>query len=256
METSNPVLNYDAYGKERSNAVGDTMTVQGAINKSFILLFLVLAPAYWVWNTLAQPQPMFGEGAGSSSSLLLPLVMGGGILGFIIGLVTAFKREWSPVLAPLYAICQGFLLGGISAMFERQYQGIVFQAVALTTGTLFCLLMAYKSGLIRATEHFKAGVVAATGAIMLVYVLGFIMSLFHHPLNIFTSSGTFGIIFSVIVVGVAALNLVLDFSMIEEGANMRVPKYMEWYSAFGLMVTLIWLYIEILKLLAKLRDRR
>jgi uncharacterized YccA/Bax inhibitor family protein len=256
METSNPVLKYDVYGKERSYAVGETMTVQGAINKTFILLFLMLLPAYWVWNSLAQSQPIFGEGAGTISPMLLPLVIGGGILGMIIGLVTAFKREWAPVLAPIYAICQGFMLGGISAMFERQYQGIVFQAVALTTGTLFCLLMAYKSGLIRATEHFKAGVVAATGAVMIVYVFGWIMSLFHHPLNIFTSSGTFGIIFSVVVVGIAALNLVLDFSMIEEGANMRVPKYMEWYSAFGLMVTLIWLYIEILKLLAKLKDRR
>lgn len=161
-------------------------------------------------------------------------------------------KEWAGVTAPLYALAEGFLVGGISAIFERMYPGIVIQAVMLTFGTLAALLMAYKSGLIKATENFKLGVVAATGGIALLYIVSMVMRFaFDKPIGFIHESSTFGILFSVFVVVIAALNLVLDFDFIEKGA----PKYMEWYGAFGLTVTLIWLYLEILRLLAKLRER-
>jgi len=174
----------------------------------------------------------------------------------VLGLVTIFVKTWAPVTSPLYAVCEGLALGGISAMFEAQYPGIVIQAVALTFGTLFGLLMAYRSGLIKATENFKLGVVAATGSIFLIYLVGFVLGFFGIAIPYIHQSGTIGILFSLFVVVVAALNLVLDFDFIESGVASGAPKYMEWYAAFGLMVTLIWLYLEILRLLAKLRSRR
>jgi uncharacterized YccA/Bax inhibitor family protein len=164
-----------------------------------------------------------------------------------------FKKEWSAVTAPIYALLQGFVVGGLSAFYEAQFPGIVIQAVGLTFGTLFCLLMAYKFGLIKATENFKLGIVAATGAIALLYLVNIVMSMFGKPIGFIHDSGMLGIIFSVVVVVIAALNLVLDFDFIENGAENGAPKYMEWYGAFGLTVTLVWLYLEILRLLAKLR---
>jgi uncharacterized YccA/Bax inhibitor family protein len=167
-----------------------------------------------------------------------------------------FKKEWSGVTAPLYALAEGFVVGGISAIFEAMYPGIVIQAVMLTFGTLAALLMAYKSGLIKATENFKLGVVAATGGIALLYLVSMVMRFaFDKPIAFIHESSTFGILFSVFVVVIAALNLVLDFDFIEEGVEKGAPKYMEWFGAFGLTVTLIWLYLEILRLLAKLRER-
>jgi uncharacterized YccA/Bax inhibitor family protein len=167
-----------------------------------------------------------------------------------------FKKEWAGVTAPLYALAEGFLVGGISAIFERLYPGIVIQAVMLTFGTLAALLLAYKSGLIKATENFKLGVVAATGGIALLYIVSMVMRFaFDKPIGFIHEGSTFGILFSVFVVVIAALNLVLDFDFIENGVEKGAPKYMEWYGAFGLTVTLIWLYLEILRLLAKLRER-
>ena len=160
------------------------------------------------------------------------------------------------VTGPLYALCEGLFLGGISAVLERQYPGIVPQAVALTFGTLFCLLLAYKSRLINPSENFKLGIVAATGGICVVYLLSIILGFFGIHFSLIHGSGPAGILFSGFVVVIAALNLVLDFDFIEDACARGMPKYMEWYAAFGLIVTLVWLYVEILRLLSKLRDRR
>ena len=175
--------------------------------------------------------------------------------GLVVGLITVFKKEWAPVTAPLYCVLQGLFLGIVSAIFEQMFPGIVLQAVLLTFGTLATLLLAYQTGLIKATENFKLGVTAATGGIMLIYLINFVMSFFGSGIPYIHESGTFGILFSLFVVVIAALNLVLDFDFIENGVEQKAPKYMEWYAAFGLLVTLIWLYIEILRLLAKMRSR-
>jgi uncharacterized YccA/Bax inhibitor family protein len=181
---------------------------------------------------------------------------GGLIGGFILSLVTIFKKNWAPLSAPLYAVMQGLFLGGISAIFEKSYPGIVVQAVSLSIATLLMMLVAYQSGWIRPTERFKWGVVAATGAIAVVYFVSIILGFFHINVPFITGSSLFSILFSFFVVGIAALNFILDFDFIEQGSRGGVPKYMEWYGAFALMVTLIWLYIEILRLLAKINDRR
>ena len=181
-------------------------------------------------------------------------MFGGLFGGLVVAMITIFKARWAPRTAPLYAVLEGLALGGISAMFEARFPGIVIQAVGLTFGTLFALLFAYKSRLIRATENFKLGVFAATGGIALVYVVSIVGGLFGWLMPVIHESGTLGILFSLFVVVVAALNLVLDFDFIERGEGVA-PRYMEWYAAFGLIVTLVWLYLELLRLLAKLRER-
>jgi uncharacterized YccA/Bax inhibitor family protein len=181
--------------------------------------------------------------------------MGGVFGGFVVALVTIFKKEWSPITAPVYALLEGLALGGISAIFERTYPGVAMQAVGLTFGTLFIMLLAYKTGMIRATQKFKLGVIAATGGIAVLYLVEMVLGLFHVTVPAINGSGPLGIAFSLFVVVIAALNLVLDFDLIETGVQGGAPKYMEWYGAFALMVTLIWLYLEILRLLAKARRR-
>jgi len=186
----------------------------------------------------------------------MPWLLVGGIGGLIVALVTVFKKTWAPVTAPLYAALEGLFVGAISAMFEARFPGIVMQAVMLTMGVLAALLMAYKSGLIKATENFKLGVVAATGGIALLYLVNIGMRLFGFDgMGFIHEASTFGILFSVFVVIIAALNLVMDFDFIESGVDAGAPKYMEWYAGFGLVVTLVWLYLEILRLLAKLQSR-
>jgi len=246
MRTSNPALNDNVFrGAGRAVLAGDSMTVQGTVNKTGMLLLLVLLTAAWTWR-------MYYTAADSIGIW----VLGGAIGGFIVALVTIFKKQWAGVTAPLYALLEGLVLGGISSIMEARYPGIVIQAVGLTFGTLFGLLFAYRSGLIKATENFKLGVVAATGGIALVYVATMVLGLFHIRMPYIHESGFIGIGFSLFVVVIAALNLVLDFDFIENGAAQGAPKYMEWYAAFGLMVTLIWLYIEILRLLSKMRERK
>jgi uncharacterized YccA/Bax inhibitor family protein len=246
MRTSNPTLNDNVFrGDGRAVLAGDAMTVQGTVNKTGVLLLLVLLAAAYTWR-------MYFTAADS----LGIWVMGGAIGGFIVALVTVFKKQWAAVTAPLYALLEGLVLGGISSLLEARYPGIVIQAVGLTFGTLFGLLFAYRSGLIKATENFKLGVVAATGGIALVYIATMVLGLFNIRMPYIHDSGLVGIGFSLVVVVIAALNLVLDFDFIEQGAAQGAPKYMEWYAAFGLMVTLIWLYIEILRLLSKMRSRR
>ena len=247
MRTANPALNAEtfknlAYGADRENA----MTIQGTVNKTGILLALTLIAAAWTWNKF------FASGTPES---VAPWTMIGAFGGFIVALVTVFKKTWSSVTAPVYAVLEGLFLGGISATFEARFPGIVIQAVGLTFGTLLCLLMAYRSGLIKATENFKLGVISATGAIALFYLVTMILGFFGIRMPFIHESGVIGIGLSVFIVIIAALNLVLDFDFIEQGSVTGVPKYMEWYAAFGLMVTLIWLYLEILRLLSKLRSR-
>lgn len=238
MRTGNPALNANTF---RGVATGEgVMTIQGTVNKAAILLFLVVLSASWIWARITQFPWM---------------VMLGAIAGLIAAIVTIFKKEWAPITAPIYALLEGLVLGGISALFNAKYPGIVIQAVSLTFGVLFCLLLAYKSGLIKATENFKLGVVAATGGICLVYIVTMILGFFGKSVPFIHDSGPIGIGFSLFVVVIASLNLVLDFDFIEKGTEAGVPKYMEWYAAFGLMVTLIWLYLEILRLLAKMQRR-
>jgi len=184
-----------------------------------------------------------------------PWVAVGAIAGFVVALVTIFKQTWSPVTAPLYALLEGLVIGGVSTIFEAQFPGIVIQAAGLTLGTCLALLLAYKSRLIRATENFKLGVVAATGGIALFYLITLVLGFFGIRMPLMYGNSWMSIGFSLFVVVIAALNLVLDFDFIEQGAARGAPKYMEWYGAFGLMVTLIWLYLEMLRLLAKLRSR-
>ena len=246
MRTANPALNDDTFrGYGRVIASGDTMTIQGTVNKTAVLLLLVLLSSTWTWR-------LYYTAAGS----LGVWIFGGAIGGFIVAMITVFKKQWAAMTAPLYALLEGLVLGGISSMLEARYPGIVIQAVGLTFGTLFGLLFAFKSGMIRATEKFKLGVVAATGGIAVIYLITMLLGFFGIRMPYIHESGMIGIGFSLFVVIIAALNLVLDFDFIESGAAQGAPKYMEWYGAFGLMVTLIWLYIEILRLLSKMRSRR
>ncbi len=248
MRTANPALNAKTFqGFARVSDPSRAMTIQGTVNKTGVLLFLLLLTASWTWGKF------FSAG---NPAAVYPLIIGGAIGGLIVALITIFKKEWAGVTAPVYALLEGLVLGGISAVFEAMYPGIVIQAVGLTFGTLFGLLIAFKSGWIKATENFKLGVVAATGGIFMVYMVTFILGFFGIQMSFIHGSGIMGIGFSLFVVVIAALNLVLDFDFIEHGAESGAPKYMEWYAAFGLMVTLIWLYLEILRLLAKLRNRR
>ncbi len=246
MRTANPALNDKTFQQLGSVAAADAMTLQGTVNKTGMMLLLLVAGAAYTWS-------LFTEQNMESLTLWM---MTGIIGGLIVAIVTAFKKEWSPVTAPVYAVLEGFALGGISAILESMYEGIVIQAVALTFGTAGCLLIAYKSGAIKATENFKLGVFAATGGIALIYLVGWIMSFFGTSIPYIHENGLIGIGFSLVVVVIAALNLVLDFDFIEKGAEQGAPKFMEWYAAFGLMVTLIWLYIEILRLLSKLNSRK
>ena len=240
MRSGNPVLRSDTFRQARPLATGDVMTIQGTVNKTGILLLLCIFSASLVWkNPVA----------------FMPFMWLSIIGGFIVALVTVFNKQWAGVTSPIYAFVEGLFLGCISALMERQYPGIVIQAVGLTFGTLFCLLMAYKSRLIKPTENFRLGIVAATGGIALFYFISLIVGFFGIRMPLIHSSGPLGIVFSLFVVTIAALNLVLDFDFIEKGSEYGAPKYMEWYGAFGLMVTLIWLYIEILRLLAKTRRR-
>jgi uncharacterized YccA/Bax inhibitor family protein len=174
----------------------------------------------------------------------------------VVAFATIFKKEWSPVTAPIYAALEGLALGGLSSVFEMKYPGIAMQSVGLTFTTLAAMLVAYRTGLIKATEKFKLGVVAATGAIALYYLIGLGLQFFGVAMPFLQGSSTASIVVSGVIVVVAALNLILDFDFIETGVQSGAPKYLEWYGAFGLMVTLVWLYLEILRLLAKARSRR
>lgn len=246
IKSGNPALGAETFNKVQRTP-GITMTIQGAVNKSMMLLILLVCGAGYAWHEAASSEEAFRQMAG----YLIPLL----IAGLVIALVTVFFKKFSPYTAPFYAVIEGVLLGIISLMAEMRFPGIVMQAVGLTMGVFFSLLIAYKSRMIKATENFKLGVAAATGGIFVIYLVSFVLGFFGMNIPYIHESGLIGIGFSLFVVVIAALNLVLDFDFIEQGAASGAPKYMEWYSAFGLLVTLIWLYIEILNLLMKLRGR-
>ena len=237
--SGNPVLNKSTFLS--SDVQSEKMTINGTVNKTLISLILLITSGYYCFTSIS---PI--------------IIIGGAIGGFIVALITFFKKEWAPITVPIYALLEGCFLGGISFMYNTMYEGIVSNAIFLTIGILLSLLFAYKSGWIKPTENFKLGLVAATGGIFIVYLVNFVMSFFGSQMGIMdiNNSSMFSIGFSLFVVVIASLNLVLDFDFIEEGAEKGAPKYMEWYGAFGLLVTLIWLYLEILRLLAKLNSRR
>ncbi|QWR78890.1 Bax inhibitor-1/YccA family protein [Candidatus Magnetomonas plexicatena] len=244
MRTSNPALRANSLTRYRSiSGYSETMTIQGAVNKSLLLIFILTLAAVWMWNRF------FTEGP----QVVMPFVILGAIGGLITAIITIFKNNFATVTAPLYALFEGLVIGGVSSLAEAAYPGIAFQAVVLTIGTLVALLFAYKTGLVRATQKFKSGVIAATGGVCLIYMTSMILGLFHIQIP-FLFSGVIGLGFSVVVTAIAALNLVLDFDLIEQSAAAHAPKFMEWYGAFALLVTLVWLYLEILRLLQILRS--
>ena len=243
LRSGNPTLNAKTFSGF-DLTTGKTMTISGTVQKTGFSLLLLMTASLFTWN-LAAGDPRAGG-----------LMMLGMLGGFVLALVTIFKQHLARFTVPAYSIFQGLALGGISKFFETMYPGIVTQAVMLTFGTLGALLLAYISGLIKPTENFKLGIIAATGGIAFVYLISWILSWFSVSVPLIHSNSNMGILFSIGVVVIAALNLVLDFDFIEEGAEIGAPKYMEWYASFGLLVTLIWLYIEILRLLSKLNSRR
>ena len=250
MKTSNPALgantfrNLSGYG-----GYGDItarMTLNGTVNKTGILMVCALATAGWTWYQFFATRDI---------ATVTPWMMLGVIGGLIAAMVTIFKKEWAAVTAPAYALLEGLVLGGISAVFELRYPGIAVQAVGLTFATLFVMLFLYRSRIIRVTQKFYLGVLAATGGVFLFYLAQMLLGFFGIHFAAVNGSGPLGIGISLVIVAIAALNLVLDFAFIEQGVQYGAPKFMEWYGAFGIMVTLVWLYMEILNLLAKLQRR-
>lgn len=251
LDTKNPAFRESVLDSVEAKSPGlsdaSPMTVQGTVNKSFILLALTVAGAAFAWHSFT--------GAADQGAALGIAGMGG-IVAFILALVIIFKQKTAPWLSPFYAVFEGLLLGALSASYEARFPGIVINTVGLTFGTFLAMLAAYKSQLIKPTEKFRTGVIAATGGIAILYIVDAVLSIFFHmPITFIHQGGIWGILFSVVVVGVAALNLVLDFQFIEVGAQRRAPKYMEWYASFGMLLTLVWLYLEMLRLLGKLRSR-
>jgi len=245
FRTSNAALNSRTFEGRQAVAGADAMTLQGTVNKTGVLLVCVFVSSAWTWGLARSESPQSA----------LPWVWGGVIGGLVFALATIFKKEWSPFTAPIYALFEGLVLGGISSLLDQAFPGIAIHAVALTFGTLAVMLLAYTTGMIRATEKFKVGVFAATGGIALVYLVDMGLRLFGRRVPLINDAGPWGIVVSLVIVAVAALNLILDFDFVETGVHVGAAKYMEWYGAFGIMVTLIWLYMEILRLLSKVRRR-
>ena len=245
MRTANPALKERTFTGVSAAAGEPAMTLEGTATKSLVLVLLTVFAASFTWNAVAS----------GNVGILGPATLVGGLGGFIVALVTIFKPRLSPYTGPIYAVLEGLLLGGVSAIYNSRFQGLPLQAVLLTFGVFMALLIVYRLGIIRATENFRLGVVAATGGIMIMYLLSFILSFFGVRMAFLHDSSPLSIGISLVIVVVAALNLVLDFDFIERGVESRAPKFMEWYAAFGLLVTLVWLYLEMLRLLSKLQGR-
>jgi uncharacterized YccA/Bax inhibitor family protein len=244
IKSGNPALNKKTFDNLPSGFSGDVMTLDGVASKSLILFALCVGSGFFGWNLASQGNPQIG------------IFIGGSIIAaFIVALITIFKKTVSPITSPIYALLEGFALGAISQFYEEAFAGIVLQALLLTGGIFVSMLLLYRFRIIRATENFKLGVVAATGGIALYYIANLVINFFGKELPLIASNSIYGIGFTVIVIIIAALNLVIDFDFIEKGVEQKAPKYMEWYASFGLLVTLVWLYLEILRLLAKLRSR-
>jgi uncharacterized YccA/Bax inhibitor family protein len=246
MATANPAMSDTVYrraGYAQSSA--QAMTIGGTVLKTAVLLVVLLTTGGFAWSQAASGY--------QDNPLAIGLLLAGLLGGFITAMVTIFIPSIAPFTAPLYAALQGLVLGTISAFFELQYPGIVGQAVGLTIGVLAVMLFVYGTGIIRATAKVRIGIIAATGAICLVYLVDIVLSLFGIRMAFIHDGGPVGIIFSLVVVGIAALNLILDFDFIEQGVRHQAPKSMEWYGGFSLLVTLVWMYLEILRLLSKMR---
>lgn len=253
MRSSNPTLTEETFDRfaERGHFAGaqDVMTVEGTANKTGILLLLAIITASITWS-------MVGTGRGESAGLGIILAFGGALVALITALIACFNPRSAPITAPIYAAFEGLFLGGISCLFNARYPGIVTSAVGLTFGVMAAVLIGYRVGFLRATNQFKAGVIAATLGICLFYAVLAILRICNVQFGYFMwEGGWLSIVVSLVVITIAAMNLVLDFDLIEDGAARQAPKFMEWYGAFGLMTTLVWLYLEILRLLAKLNRR-
>ena len=253
MRTSNPVLTDMIFEREARSAspASNTMTVNGSVLKTGLLLVLLLVAAGF---SGIQTWPMFSDPDYPQPGWLVPGLIAASLGALVVAVVTSFVPKLSPFTAPVYAVLEGLLLGWISALFEKKYGGIVIQAVAVTVGVMVVMLVAYISGVIRATKKLRTGILIATGGVCLTYLATFLLGLFGIRVPYIHEAGPIGILFSLFVSGVAAFNLILDFDFIEQGSRRGAPKYMEWYAGFGLLVTLVWLYLEILNLLAKIRN--
>jgi uncharacterized YccA/Bax inhibitor family protein len=247
MQSSNPTLNERTFGAARVGVGEQAMTVQGTVNKAFILLVVLVAAACWTWSKAVNP-----ANAGFTSVTF----MGSMIVGLVLAIATSFNPKWSPITAPIYAACEGLLLGIVSAYYEMRFPSVVTQAVGLTFAVTFAMLMGYKAGWLQATPGLRKGLMIAMGGIFIFYMAVMIASFFGiHPPGFLNGGGPLGIAFSLFVVGIASLSLVLDFDFIESASREGLAQYMEWYGAFALMVTLVWLYLEILRLLSKINRR-
>ena len=243
--TGNPGLNDKTFASLPRLGIGvEGMTLKGTIDRSFLLLIVLLVSALWPWSQYMAS----GDVQAVSSTMMIGLIG-----GFVLALIISFKASLAPYLALPYAALEGLAVGGISAVLETRYHGIAIQAVGLTFGVLAVLLFAYRMRWVRATAQFRAMVIGATGGIALLYIATMVLGFFHVAVPVLYAATPLGIGISLVIVGIAALNLVLDFDLIERGVTGGAPKYMEWYAGFGLMVTLVWLYIEILRLLSKVR---
>jgi uncharacterized YccA/Bax inhibitor family protein len=252
-KSSNPVFGNNIFSRPATGTDSEVMTVNGTINKTGLMLLIVIFAATFTWRKFfGAIDPAI---PGAIPSGITGWMIGGAIGGLITALITTFSPRRAAITAPIYAVFEGLFLGAASAMFEARFPGLVMRAVSLTFGVFFIMLLLYRSGTIRATDKFRAVIFAATGGIALVYLVSFIMGLFGVNVSFLHGNNLLSIGISLFIVAIAALNLILDFDMIEQGSYAGAPKYMEWYGAFGLMVTLIWLYLEMLRLLSKLASR-
>ena len=248
IKSGNPTLSEKSFQSVTISNDAESMTLRGTLNKFGFMLLMLMGSAYYSWKE-------FAEGGN-----VQPLIWIGLLGGLAVALVIIFKKEWAPYLAPLYALLEGLFLGAISAMYNDAFAtkapGIVMNAVGLTFGTAIAMYLLYSFKIIKATERFKSVIFTATAGIAIFYMISMLLGFFGVHMAFLHEGSLMGIGFSLVVVAVAALNLILDFDMIEQGTAAGAPKYMEWYGAFGLMVTIVWLYLEIIRLLSKLSDRK
>ena len=245
MRTTNPALQERRFANVAVAAGQPAMTLQGTATRSLLLVLLATFAASYTWHEVAT----------GNVGIIMPALLVGGLGGLVIAMVTVFKPTMSPWSAPLYAVLEGLVLGAMSAYYNARFDGLPMQAVGLTFGVFLALLVLYRTRVLQATDRFRTGVVAATAAIAILYLLSFVLRMFGVSMPYLHDSSALSIGISLVIVGVAALNLILDFDLIERGVALRAPKYMEWYAAFGLLVTLVWLYLEMLRLLSKIQGR-
>lgn len=246
LRGSNPMTNPRSFAELATSDVLERMTVQGAVLKTFVLLLLLIASAAFTWTWAVM--------AGSIDAVMI-LMMVGVFGGLGMAMVTIFKKNWAMYTAPFYAVLEGFAIGGISVLLSGGYGWLPLQAAMLSIGVMMVMLITYLTGLIKVTQRLRMMVVAATGGVFLVFLVTMVLQMFGVNIPFMYDNSLLGIGFNLLVIGIAAFNLLLDFDVIETGAQMGAPKYMEWYGAFGLLVTLVWLYIEMLRLLSRLRRR-